>query len=295
MNTSTDTTNKQLSYSSHRYIPKNQDAGIYEQLHNHKDRMKKILAALYMLTNLLDNNDPLSKTIRVSGTEALMAIHNLIAGSTDTTSDLQVFYHRLNEINSYLDVAHKNKFFSDMNYRVVSQEIYNLSSVVADNLASVHNESPQGNNLNTINDLFTGNNFNSSAQPSKKILTEKISGNTKNDSDDISESHLKDTPVFVQKQTIPKPFVNTLTKKTSEPTLKKTGRKSKPKSNQIKDTRKENIIKILKQKKDASINDICALFKDCSSKTIQRDLIELIEENKVVKHGSRRWSTYNLA
>jgi hypothetical protein len=67
------------------------------------------------------------------------------------------------------------------------------------------------------------------------------------------------------------------------------------KTNEAKDIRHKNIISILQSKDDVSITDIYDFFTDCSSKTIQRDLNELIDTNHVIKKGSRRWSTYTLA
>jgi len=62
----------------------------------------------------------------------------------------------------------------------------------------------------------------------------------------------------------------------------------------IKD-RREALLSILKNKQKASIKDISTLIRGVSEKTVQRELMVLIEEGKVVKQGERRWSTYSLA
>ncbi len=62
----------------------------------------------------------------------------------------------------------------------------------------------------------------------------------------------------------------------------------------VKTERHEDIVNILRGKKNASITDICFFFEDCSSKTIQRDLKELIRDGRVIKEGDRRWAKYNL-
>lgn len=58
--------------------------------------------------------------------------------------------------------------------------------------------------------------------------------------------------------------------------------------------RKERIKEIIKDKGQVSIKDISDIIKDVSEKSIQRDLIGLIEKGQIIRHGERRWSTYTL-
>jgi hypothetical protein len=59
--------------------------------------------------------------------------------------------------------------------------------------------------------------------------------------------------------------------------------------------RQEAILSVIKNKGTASIKDISTLIRGVSEKTIQRELILLIEAGFVSKQGERRWSTYSLA
>lgn len=61
----------------------------------------------------------------------------------------------------------------------------------------------------------------------------------------------------------------------------------------IKD-RREAILSVIKNKGSASIKDISTLIRNVSEKTIQRELISLIEAGIVVKKGERRWSVYSI-
>lgn len=58
--------------------------------------------------------------------------------------------------------------------------------------------------------------------------------------------------------------------------------------------RKGQIIAILKDKGEVGIKDISNVIRDCSPKTIQRELQVLIDQGVVKKEGERRWSTYAL-
>lgn len=54
------------------------------------------------------------------------------------------------------------------------------------------------------------------------------------------------------------------------------------------------ILDYIRTHKGASIKDIASIIKDCSEKTVQRELNELINQGLVRRIGERRWSTYEL-
>ena len=58
--------------------------------------------------------------------------------------------------------------------------------------------------------------------------------------------------------------------------------------------RQNAIIALLKKKKEINIKDISLIVKNCSEKTIQRELISFISSGVIRKTGQRRWSKYSL-
>ncbi len=62
-----------------------------------------------------------------------------------------------------------------------------------------------------------------------------------------------------------------------------------------KNDRQELIISTIGQKGELSIKDLEGVIKGCSEKTIQRELLSLVEQGVLVKSGERRWSRYALA
>lgn len=58
--------------------------------------------------------------------------------------------------------------------------------------------------------------------------------------------------------------------------------------------RRERIKVVLGAKGEATIKDITDIITDVSSKTIQRELNAMIEDNLIKRHGERRWSKYSL-
>ncbi|MEK7463646.1 MAG: hypothetical protein AAB610_00795 [Patescibacteria group bacterium] len=61
-----------------------------------------------------------------------------------------------------------------------------------------------------------------------------------------------------------------------------------------KNNRQESILGLLKKDSNLTIKDFTKVIKDCSEKTIQRELILLVEKGIVKRVGERRWSTYSL-
>ncbi len=59
-------------------------------------------------------------------------------------------------------------------------------------------------------------------------------------------------------------------------------------------SRREKVIQVIREKGQATIKDISDVIKDCSEKTIQRELVALINDNMIVREGDRRWSRYSL-
>jgi len=61
------------------------------------------------------------------------------------------------------------------------------------------------------------------------------------------------------------------------------------------DVRKQNILELLRTGGELAITDIASNLPEYSSKTIQRDLGELIVAGQVKRTGLKRWSRYSIA
>ena len=62
-----------------------------------------------------------------------------------------------------------------------------------------------------------------------------------------------------------------------------------------KNTRQSIIIAILKRKKEIMIKDVTPLISGCGEKTIQRELLTMVQTGVLKKIGEKRWSRYTLA
>lgn len=61
-----------------------------------------------------------------------------------------------------------------------------------------------------------------------------------------------------------------------------------------KSNRQDSILTLLKQGNQLSIKDFTSAIKDCSEKTVQRELVILVSKGLVRKEGEKRWSRYSL-
>jgi hypothetical protein len=63
---------------------------------------------------------------------------------------------------------------------------------------------------------------------------------------------------------------------------------------QDKSNRQDLIISLLRKNSELGIKDFTLSIKDCSEKTIQRELVALVSKGQVKKVGEKRWSRYSL-
>lgn len=63
----------------------------------------------------------------------------------------------------------------------------------------------------------------------------------------------------------------------------------------VKSSRQELIIQTITEKGELSIKDLGDVIQGCSEKTIQRELLALVDQGILSKNGERRWSRYALA
>lgn len=61
-----------------------------------------------------------------------------------------------------------------------------------------------------------------------------------------------------------------------------------------KNSRQSIIIAVLKRKKEIMIKDVSPLINGCSEKTIQRELLAMVQAGVLKKAGNKRWSRYSL-
>lgn len=230
-------------------------------------KTSKISYAIYVITDLIKDTEPLKWTLRKSATE-MVTLRNFF----DEKSVFNNLEKTLLELESFLDLASFAKVVSEMNSTLLQGEIRRLISDMRER-AREGFYSPQ-----LVPSFFD--------IPKPEIFTMAPVAPTQ-------------SPTEIYKGHKGQVFNNDFYKKSVAVETKKdliAKIESKNQVSENKGQRREQIISIIKAKNGAqvSIKDIVEMIKDCSEKTIQRELIAMVEDKTLKKTGERRWSTYAL-
>jgi hypothetical protein len=223
-------------------------------------KTEKIAAALYLVSGLLKDKEPLKWELRDHGMD-LISSSFMVASSVpgDKNSVIQSLFTAALETMSLLNVARVSHLISEMNYKILMREIDGIVGMLRDRL--VQNAEEAGYVLSEsffkTPDLYSSG-FRSDRQPAQFRHGNKGQpGSGKNSSKTAS-------------------------------TLTEQGGLDK------KTDRQEVILGLLKSGSGLTIKDFSKVITDCSEKTIQRELLDLVQKGLVKKEGERRWSTYSL-
>ncbi len=227
-------------------------------------KTEKITSAIYMISGLLKDSEPLKWELREHGVELLNS--SFTASSSlpvDRNFVVQSLFTAALETISLLNIARTSNLISPMNHSVLVREIDQVLALLRDRLA----ENAENAGLVLSESFFkTPDLFNKDFRTNTPSYTNKTPTSYSSLSRTVSPvKPLKDGTVQGQ-----------------------SGVKVK------KSLRQENILSMLKGQSNLTIKDFSNVMKDCSEKTIQRELIDLVKSGLVKKEGERRWSKYSL-
>lgn len=227
-------------------------------------KTEKITAALYLVSGLLKDDEPMKWELRDRGMDLLNS--SFTASSPlvgDKNAVIQSLFTAALETMSLLNVAKISNLVSEMNHGILVREIDNIVGLLRDKLSA--NADNAGLVLSEqffkTPDLFSTG-F-KSAESGFKSIDQK--GSSRNQGSGMSGGAHRDS--------VSQGHSNLQVKKSQ---------------------RQENIITLLKGQSNLTIKDFSKVIKDCSEKTIQRELLELVDKGLIKKEGERRWSRYSL-
>jgi len=237
-------------------------------------KTEKIVTAVYLLTGLMSDKEPMKEKLRSLATETLsnaLMMSERVWGEETYQKNLS---SALCEMSVLFDVALTAQMMSKMNYQIITDELKKLLTFLLEsssNYSSAKIAFPAG--------MFDGN---YSYAPEQTYQAKP------------AEMPLKASPEvsdLYQGQN----SVKDIEKNTTAEKMSVT--KSEPAQKVVKDknNRQEIILAMLKGGAKLTIKDFAKNIKDCSDKTIQRELITLVSKGLLKKEGERRWSKYFLA
>ena len=229
-------------------------------------KTQKLITALYMVTDIIDKEEPIRNKLRTLGGEILS---DTISISPLSRMPLD---RKIQEVLSFLNIASAMNFISEMNYTILKKEFLELKASIEE----YTDKKP------TWLEEFLEEGF--------PILS-KEKGNLN------SKGHVR---IGVQKGNLLKAMNKVDGIRALSDT--KLSRTRVDVFLILKKERRDNIINIIKNNGGSStIKDIKAKTNTgvqgslaCSEKTLQRELMSMIKDDVLNKTGKKRWSRYFL-
>lgn len=268
-------------------------------------KTEKLAAALYMMTDDLSETEPLKDRLRRSALVLLALVADLrgLAG-TEADGLKKRIKEEVMKLVSFLDIGHYTGFFSDMNRAVLRRELTGLLDYLAE-----RDFSPDTPDLD--DDFFA-------VSPPEKVEYPYLAGSSRPASAtaDHSLDFLGPRPASAgsgaghsrlssDRAGHPVSSAERLSDSqagrdhnghhNSNGNNGKKGRVSDNEAAVNKNERRAVIFSLLRQKGEVSVADVATVISNCSQKTLQRELLAMVDEGVLKKTGERRWSRYSFA
>jgi hypothetical protein len=250
----------------------------------------KLITALYMVTDIIDKDEPMRIKLRTLGTEILMDTH--IANKDYSGVRASVMLDKVKSLMSFLDIAGTVNIISEMNFRILKKEFTELKQAISDFIQKTNLPNKDVNLVEFFNEENAVENI-PEAKP--KPLFKHI--HTEHNYRPIRHSTLR---VGIQKGGT---LLNAL-KSITVSDKKKTDAKSIGHNFEVlKKQRREDIVNVIKViGGGATIKDIkdklhafpgqAGSLDTHSEKTLQRELVSMVTDGVLKKEGTKRWSKY---
>ncbi len=259
-------------------------------------KTEKIIAALYLVTSLFEEGESIRIKLRNASVEILGSIHNLsIAEPLSKHVLFESIRSRIEESTSYIEVARMTGSVSEMNANILVKELDGLKAEISryaeENRAGKYSTEKflptRVGDLDLGEDFFEKEEQVESEQPKFSIeqKTQEIKGH-------FFKGHLKDlNNVLYNKDSI---LLNHFKGQDNNNAIQSD--KGQTHKNDVvnKINRRNNILRLIRDKKEVTIKDISVIIVDCSEKTIQRELNTMVFEGVLKRVGKKRWSKYSL-
>ena len=241
-------------------------------------KTEKLVKAVYLLTSLMSDKEPMRERTRALANKML---ENSL-GMPDRIWGEEVYQKNLlstiSEVSILFGIAENTKMMSKVNHRIIVLELKKLIDFLVN--SSTNYSSAK---IAFEPNLFDGN-YNYVPDQTFQTAPSPMMQNS-----DISKNNsIKDTDSYKGQREGAENVKNDskmpLTKKVLSEKI------VKDKSN-----RKDIILSMLKSGVKLTIKDFAKNIKDCSEKTIQRELFSLVSKGILKKEGERRWSKYFIS
>ena len=197
-----------------------------------KDKAEKLTSALYLVTSLISDQEPIKWQLREKSLKFLSDINYLTSQTTSLSKTVILpnsLTDNINELISLLDIGISSNLFSTMNFSILKREY----------------------------------------QTVKQGVEERV------------KIELMALPQATHQQPLP---LTPSPKERGNPSLR--GGQG--------GVRQDSILNFIRSRGASSIKEIAVSVPGFSSKTIQRELVSLVNKGVLKREGDRRWSKYSV-
>lgn len=258
-------------------------------------KTEKLSTATYMITSFLADTEPMKAKLRTSALEILSQTKKLeSAPAGERYSIAKRLSASIEEIVSFLEIMRSIGLVTEMNFTILKKEYESLVYVLEErNLI-------QGENGEYV---FAGNFFNVAPKAERKVSEPEVGAYA-------ADFPRENKNVFYEPKERPREFATEKPHQGFQKDASKTFSSAKDnrhenenassfsKSPSLKKeekySRRETVLRLIREKGEVNIKDIVTHISGCSEKTIQRELATLVDANILKRTGERRWSRYSM-
>lgn len=243
------------------------------------NQAQKIVTAIYMLTDFIDEQDPVRKDLRVLSVKILSLINGLVILSpSEAQRDITNIQYYIDQVVDLLKVCVSIGFVSDMNYKILSDTMARLRD-----------------RISHISNTVIANSAEGTAFRNRSVEEFVLPGYLVDDTEEtLRSSDLLNTQKdntarkghFKKEQTNHKRQVTQNNNQSSSTTKQPSVQKVKTSD------REQHVFDAVARMGEVSVGDIAKEFSEVSEKTIQRILVKLVDQGRLDKKGEKRWSRY---
>ena len=235
------------------------------------EKTSRIATVTFLLADVLDEHEELKTELKKSGIGLLRDVTQ----TAHSTQKRESFVMHLLELVVLLDTAGKSGLLSRMNTETLSDEITALSELIE-----------------TV-DWQTGRRFVEDSFFGGSIPKELFDQEPRPTRSESFERQTKD--MYTERMSLPDTRSDSYGHHVVKDSMHPGRVQYKERVQEVQKDRRATILGLVQKKDKITVRDVSNVIKDCSEKTIQRELLALVKQGVLVKEGERRWSTYSLA
>lgn len=234
-------------------------------------KIGKIVSAIYLVTDVMDQKLPLSDALRTQSLELLNTSYAVMTAGKIGADDLARVLVRMEQVMTLVEIGSIAHHISAMNADILATELAKIKELLLVDIQAVKRQEKAF----VIHKPMMGQSMIPDGVLADRLFDQLVERHE-------SKRHQNDIKTTLVAQPAQNDIQNDKTE--IKTTLKTTIQ------NDI--DRKQEILGIIKSRHSASMQDIKSLLKDYSDKTIQREIASLIDLGLVRREGNKRWAVY---